>query len=306
MKQKGNNGYLLVFFAGVLWGTIGLFVKQLQRCGASPMETAFLRVFFAFLMMLALCVFHSGWRSLKTDKRTTGVCILLGVVCHGVYNIFYSFAVTMAGVSVSAVLLNIAPVFTLLCSGLCFGERITKRKLIAIAVNILGCVLTVTNGKLNTASFSLPGILCGVGAGLCYAMTAVIGRFAADRTNPYVMSMYSYLSAAILLFVWMQPWAQTHTISENALIWSSLYALIPTAIAYILYYKGLQKIRESSKVPVIASVETVVAALVGILLYHERLGVIGSVGVLLVLFSILLMNKKEKHIGDTTEGFTLH
>ena len=38
MKQKGNNGYLLVFFAGVLWGTIGLFVKQLQRCGASPMK----------------------------------------------------------------------------------------------------------------------------------------------------------------------------------------------------------------------------------------------------------------------------
>ena len=291
MKQKGNNGYLLVFFAGVLWGTIGLFVKQLQRCGASPMETAFLRVFFAFLMMLALCVFHSGWRSLKTDKRTIGVCILLGVVCHGVYNIFYSFAVTMAGVSVSAVLLNIAPVFTLLCSGLCFGERITKRKLIAIAVNILGCVLTVTNGKLNTASFSLPGILCGVGAGLCYAMTAVIGRFAADRTNPYVMSMYSYLSAAILLFVWTQPWAQTHSISGNVLICSALYALIPTAIAYILYYKGLQKIRESSKVPVIASVETVVAALVGILLYHERLGVISSVGVLLVLFSILLMNK---------------
>ena len=306
MKQKGNNGYLLVFFAGVLWGTIDLFVKQLQCCGASPMETAFLRVFFAFLMMLALCVFHSGWRSLKTDKRTTGVCILLGVVCHGVYNIFYSFAVTMAGVSVSAVLLNIAPVFTLLCSGLCFGERITKRKLIAIAVNILGCVLTVTNGKLNTASFSLPGILCGVGAGLCYAMTAVIGRFAADRTNPYVMSMYSYLSAAILLFVWMQPWAQTQSISENVLIWSALYALIPTAIAYILYYKGLQKIRESCKVPVIASVETVVAALVGILLYHERLGVIGSVGVLLVLFSILLMNKKENHIGDTTEGFTSH
>ena len=72
------------------------------------------------------------------------------------------------------------------------------------------------------------------------------------------------------------------------------------------HYKGLQKIRESSKVPVIASVETVVAALVGILLYHERLGVISSVGVLLVLFSILLMNKKENHIGDTTEGFTLH
>ena len=104
----------------------------------------------------------------------------------------------------------------------------------------------------------------------------------------------------------MQPWAQTHSISENVLIWSALYALIPTAIAYILYYKGLQKIRESSKVPVIASVETVVAALVGILLYHERLGVISSVGVLLVLFSILLMNKKENHIGDTTEGFTLH
>ena len=147
MSRK-NSGYLLVFSAGILWGTIGLFVKQMELGGSSPVETAFLRVFFAFLILLVICICRGGWRSLRADRRTVFICALLGIVCHGIYNIFYSFAVTMAGVSISAVLLNIAPIFTLLCSCIFFQERFTSRKFIAIVINIIGCILTVTNGHL--------------------------------------------------------------------------------------------------------------------------------------------------------------
>lgn len=43
-----------------------------------------------------------------------------------------------------------------------------------------------------------------------------------------------------------------------------LYGLIPTALAYLLYYYGVARIRENSKVPVLASIETVIALLFGI------------------------------------------
>ena len=66
--------------------------------------------------------------------------------------------------------------------------------------------------------------------------------------------------------------------------------MIPTAIAYILYYQGLQKVKEPGKVPIIASIETVVAALIGIFGYHERLGIVSLLGILLVLISIAIMN----------------
>ena len=308
MKRKNNSGYLLIFSAGALWGVIGLFVKQMEQSGSTPTMTSFLRVAFSCVVMLPLCVLRGGWRSLRIDRKTLLFCVLLGVVCHGVYNILYSLAVTLAGVSVSAVLLNIAPVFTLLSSAIFFGERITRRKLIAIAVNIAGCVLTATNGQLNAAAFSLIGILFGIGAGLCYAMTAILGRFAAERTDPFVMSLYSYLAAAMLLFLWARPWSSGTSIHGSTLLWGFFYALIPTALAYILYYLGLQNVRESSKVPVIASVETVVAAVIGIGLYRESIGVMSLAGIVLVLVSILVMNtgagRKDAVRSDTHDNTT--
>lgn len=291
MRGK-NSGYLLVFSAGALWGTIGLFVKQMELGGSSPIETAFLRVYFAFLILLVICICRGGWRSFRTDCKALFVSALLGIVCHGIYNIFYSFAVTKAGVSISAVLLNIAPIFTLLCSSIFFQERFTFRKIIAIVINIIGCILTVTNGHLSISLLPFAGVLCGVGAGFCYAMTAIIGRFGTAHTDPYVLSMYSYLAASAPLFLWTKPWENRHAFSIDVYLWGILFALIPTAVAYILYYQGLQRIDEPSKAPVIASIETVVATVIGIFGYHERLGIVSLLGTFLVLMSIVIMNFK--------------
>ena len=66
---------------------------------------------------------------------------MLGILCHGVYNICYSIAVTTIGVALSAVLLDIAPLFTLLFSVLFFQEKVTFLKGIAVIINIIGCIL---------------------------------------------------------------------------------------------------------------------------------------------------------------------
>lgn len=295
MVQKRNSefmGVLLVFLAGALWGIIGFFVTELERAGSTPSMTSFLRVFFAFLLMAGITGVKCGWQAFLVDWKTLLFCALLGLVCHGIYNIFYSLAVTMAGVSVSAVLLNIAPVFTLIFSVICFSEKPTWLKIFAALVDMAGCILVATNGEFDFAAFSLTGILCGVGAGFCYSMTAVIGKFAAERTSPFVMSTYSYFFAAAFLGLYIQPWSRGTAIKINGgiLLWGFLYALIPTAFAYLLYYWGLKKITENSKVPVIASVETVVAAAVGILVYQEPVGAAGIVGIFMVMLSVVMLS----------------
>lgn len=298
MVQKKNSEYmgiLLVFLAGALWGIIGFFVTELERAGSTPSMTSFLRVFFAFLLMAVITGAKFGWRTFLVDKKTFLFCALLGLVCHGIYNMFYSLAVTMAGVSVSAVLLNIAPVFTLIFSVICFSEKPTWLKVFAAFVDMAGCILVATNGEFQFAAFSLTGILCGVGAGFCYSMTAVIGKFAAERTNPFVMSTYSYFFAAAFLGLYMRPWSGgMAVINKQILLWGFLYALIPTAFAYLLYYWGLKKITENSKVPVIASVETVVAAAVGILVYREPVGAAGIAGIVMVMLSVVMLSVSGK------------
>lgn len=286
-------GYLFVFIAGALWGTIGFFIKQMQACGADSLLISFLRVLFAFFLMFVITWFRHGGRSFVIGKSALISSALLGIVCHGIYNIFYCYAVEHAGVTISAVLLNVAPVFTFLVSAVCFAEKANRKKIAALIINVLGCTLAATGGRLDTGTVAVTGILCGVGAGICYGMTAIFGRLAAENTDPFVMSCYSYLFAALLLFVPAKPWQEVSLLmNPNLLLYGGLLALIPTAIGYVLYYYGLQRIKESSKVPVIASVETVVAAVIGIVVYQEAIGWMNLIGVAAVLGSIYLMNRK--------------
>lgn len=285
-------GLFLVFLAGTLWGTIGIFVKEMESCGATSAQISFLRMFFAVLILTVLTVCRFGLRAFLISRKTLLACALLGLVCHGIYNICYSLAVTMTGVSVSAVLLNIAPVFTFLLSVLLFSETVTRTKLFAILLNIIGCILTVTGGSANALHLSLTGILCGIGAGFCYSLTAVIGRLASDGANSFVISVYSYLFASLFLFLSLLFQQAPVPVSPRLAVTGFLYALLPTSLGYLLYYHGVSKIRETGKVPVFASMETVVSALIGILVYHEALGAIHLLGILLVLLSIFRMNRR--------------
>ena len=51
---------------------------------------------------------------------------------------------------------------------------------------------------------------------------------------------------------------------------------------------------ETSKVPVFASIETVVAAGIGLVAFDQRLGVAKILGIILVLCSIAIMNVKKR------------
>ena len=60
-------------------------------------------------------------------------------------------------------------------------------------------------------------------------------------------------------------------------------------LPYLLYTYGLSG-TEIGKAAVMASTEPVVATLVGIVLYHEKLTLSGALGVILVVAAIVVLN----------------
>lgn len=294
LQNEEFKGYLQIFIAGVLWGCIGPFIQLMEQQGSSFAFTSFLRMAFSFIILAVITVAKFGFHSLRVSKKTLLFCALLGLVCHGIYNVFYSIAVTSTGVTVSAVLMNTAPVFTTIASYFMLREKITWIKSAAMIINILGCTLVATGGKFDVMLFPLIGVLCGIASGFCYGMTAIIGKFAGEKSNAFVISTYSYLFAAIFLVIFMNPWGKVVPLNESVLLLGFFYALIPTAIAYLFYYQGLQKVTESSKVPVIASVEAVVAAMIGVTIFSEQVDMVNITGIFLVIGSIILMNHRTR------------
>lgn len=287
---------LYIFAAGILWGIIGVFVKELALLGADSSLTVCMRMFFAFVIMLSVSVVRHGRRVLLRDWRVISLCVMLGLVCHGVFNLFYTYSIKANGMGIACVLMYTAPVFTAIASGLIFHERFTFMKVIALLVNMAGCVLTVTGGDFSGGNISWPGVMAGIGSGFCYGMAAVIGRLAGERTDALIMSAYSYLSALIFLSIFTLPDVKT-ALNNPVMLWVGfLYGLIPTSLAYLVYYIGLGKIHDTGIVPVIASVEPVTAVLIGMVLYHEQIGAVNFAGVAVVFVSIIIIMKANKNL----------
>ena len=281
---------LYVFAAGVLWGTIGLFVKELASLGASGSLISFMRMFFALVVMTAAALVKHGKNIILRDKKALLFCALLGIISNGLFNIFYTASIRLNGMGTASVLLYTAPVFTAIASRIIFHEKFSPLKVFALGLNIAGCILTVTGGDFSGASVNVLGVLAGLGSGFGYGMAAVFGRLAGERTDALLVSVYGFLFATVFLFVFMRP---DFTGGMNVAGLGFLYGLIPTAFAYLVYYIGLNKINDTSRVPVIASIEPVTAIMLGTVIYGERIGAVNFIGVAVVLISIIIMIKSE-------------
>ena len=284
---------LYIFLAGVLWGGIGIFVNGLTASGASQGIICTIRMFSAFVIMLAIALAKHGKRVILTDKKALFFCALLGIISNGLFNIFYTASIKINGMGIACVLMYTAPVFTAIASGIIFHEKFSGLKIFALVLNIAGCILTVTGGDLSLSALNLTGLLMGLGSGFGYGMAAVFGRLAGDRTDAIITSMYSYFFASIFLCAVLRPDFVPVMGNAKILGWGFMYGLIPTALAYMFYYTGIKRIPDTSRVPVIASIEPVTAVLIGLVLYGENIGAGNFAGVIVVLVSIALTVKAE-------------
>ena len=175
-----------------------------------------------------------------------------------------------------------------------FKEASIANKIFAIFINIAGCIMTVTGGEFSSIRISGLALIMGIMSGFTYALLPVLSRTGADKEHPYTAAFYGQLFGAVLLLFIIRPW-NTEVDFNMTLILAILgLGIVPSAMAYIAYYGGLSRMKETSKVPVLASVETVVAALIGLIAFGQGLGIAKCLGILLVLISIIVMNMRSK------------
>jgi drug/metabolite transporter (DMT)-like permease len=285
--------YALIMLSGILWGTIGLFVKILDAKGSTSEYTTFMRMTFAFLLLLVIPLVKDGAGAFRIGRRTMLSCMLLGFVSMSLNNLCYTNAVSRLGMSLAAAILYMAPIFTSIQSKLLFHEKIGKNKLIALAFNVLGCVLAATGGRLSLEGVSVMGLLFGIGAAFAYSTQNIFGRLATDEASPFVVATYNFFFAAVFTLVVARPFStMKDPFDPQILMWGLFFGLIPTTIAYLLYFAGIQGLKETSKVPVFCSLELVVATMLGGLLFNEDLPPVSLLGTAMILVSIMLMNRK--------------
>ena len=141
-----------------------------------------------------------------------------------------------------------------------------------------------------------PGLLTGLGAGFGYALYSIFGRYALMRGYGSVtISCYTFFFAALAASFMVDAEKVIHVVTSRGGLFAEtvFLVLLVTLFPYLLYTKGLAGV-ENGTASVIASVEPVVATLVGLIIYKEELSVQNVIGIVLVLISIFLINNNRK------------
>lgn len=286
----------MVLAAGALWGTIGFFATLLSNMGLSAGPVAFFRVLSATIMLAVItAVAGRGLSLFKISRRGLVSCMLVGFISQALYNVCYMNTIEQSGMATAAVFLYTSPVYVALMSRLFFHEPLTGNKILAILINIAGCILTVTGGDFSDMKVSGFGILMGILAGFTYALLPILSKTGADRENSFTAAFYGQAFGALLLFFLIHPWTGIGAeVNGRMLLIFAGFGIVPSAMGYIVYYLGIGKVRETSKIPVLCSVETVVAAVIGLAAFGQGLSPVKVVGIALVLVSIAVMNSKGK------------
>ena len=285
-----NIGYLMIFAAGCLWGTIGLFVNLLSSVGADTSLTAFMRLFIGSLIIIPIMLHKGGVSMFKIDKKGLSQCLMLGILSQALFNYSYITSIGIVGVATASILLYTAPVFVTIMSRILFDEHIGKIKIFALIINITGCFLMVTGGNLSNIKLSAAGIFFGIAAGFLYSLVTIIGKIASGDIHPYTIIFYSFLFGGLIIGIFTSPLESIKAVSGLKFwIYVFGYGLIPTVGSYLLYMEGLRRQLEISKAPVIASVEIVVSILIGVIVFKEKLNYINVLGIIILLSSIVMV-----------------
>ncbi len=300
--SNGTTGYILVLCAGILWGSIGFFVRKLNGLGVDTELTAFMRIFCAWIILIPLLLgmsLKSGRNYFKISKKGLLQCFIMGLVTQAFFNLSYSGCINSVGVAMGSVLLYTAPIFVSILSRLLFKEEINARKGISLVINILGCFIMVTGGDLSVLKVSGIGIFLGIGAGFFYAMVTILGKFTSDEVDPFTMVFYNFLFGWISLALISNPIPKIAAVSDlHFWLLAFGYGLIPTVGSYLFYMNGISHDVELSRVPIIASVEPIIATIIGLLVFGENITLVNALGLIIVLFSIVLMNSGRKEKAD--------
>lgn len=285
-----------ILAAGTLWGTMGVFVRILTGFGLSSLQISAVRLFLASLILIIISAFSGGTKNYRINRRDIIWFLANGIFSITGLTICYFNSIKMSSLCTAAILLYTAPVFVMIMSYFIFKEKITLMKLMALVSALLGCTfVTGFGGKISAA-----GIAWGIGSGICYALYSIFGTILLRKYKTFQVTLISFIAAAIAILPFSDIGGIADAFGKAAnkplfALLCVLIGLVTAVLPYMLFTYGL-KGTIPGKASIIASVEPVVATVIGILFFSEPFGINSFIGVILVILAVMLVNNFGKSV----------
>ena len=310
-------GYLSSLAAGLSFGFIPILAAVLRDFGASSIEQVILRLAFGAVFGLGFLIFLSFKHRISTslDSKIQCTYILQGFLFALMIVVYISSVALQTPVGEAALLVQVHPFITLLFGRLFLKERITLRKIIALAIAFTGIIILVEPWKWQSFLSSLAGDLFAFFNGFFYASYLLVGRGTASTRKE--ISAFTSISWVLvwgfilgiplvaLLSVFPLPsslvaFSFSTLFSPKIVGFAFLLAVSGSILPYSLLMVTAHSI-ESSKASLVLLVEPLGAIVFGFIILREPITLAYLLGGLCIIiaFAITISETFQKRQNDT-------
>lgn len=278
--------------AAVLFGTTG--TARALGPDISPLGVGAARIAVGAALLALIAVLTSKRSTPAPGWRRTPV--LLGGAGVATYQLAFFAAVADTGVAVGTVVaIGSAPVFTGLLSRITAGARLDARWVACTALATAGVGILVASGG-GAGAVSAPGVLLALGAGLGYASyTVAAKRLLDDGHQPEAVMARTFGAGALMLLPVLPATGFAAFSSPGAALLAVYLGAIPTALAYVVFARGLRHL-PTAEVATLTLAEPVTAAALGMVVLGEQLSPAAALGAVLVIAGLAALAARPRRI----------
>jgi drug/metabolite transporter (DMT)-like permease len=300
------RGYFYIASAAFLWGisaTLGraAFTGHLLPGGASlktidPLILSQSRATLSLAVLLPVLLARRGASALGVPGRDLLRFFLLGILGVAASNYLYYLAIQRTNVATAIILQYTAPVWVLLYTVArgAQGRRPSLRRIGAVGLAVVGCALAV--GFVGSGGFRMDavGVIAALLAAFSFAFYNVGGHSVLARYDRWKVLLWVLVAASTFWMFVNPPWKiiAAHYSWQQwgfMLVFSLLSVLGP----FSCYFAGLQHL-EPTRAIVASCLEPVFSIVIAALVLGELLRPMQTVGIVLVLVAIVLIQLPER------------
>ena len=301
-RPHSLRGYAFIGSAAFLWGVSAalgraVFTGKLPLNGESlhpidPLILSQTRTSFSLLVLLPVLAGRSGWQRIKLPGRDLIQCLVLGMLGVAASNYFYYVAIQKTSVAIAIIVQYTAPVWVLIYVVARKQQILSLQKVAAVAVAMAGIALTIGmigSGSASPLHLDSYGLMAAILASFSFAFYNVGGHRILARYDRWRVLVWTLLSASLFWLIVNPPWkvAASH---YTAAQWGFLFAfsMISVMGSFSFYFLGLQHL-EPTRAIIASCLEPVFSILLAAALLGEGVRAVQTVGIVLVLAAIVIV-----------------
>jgi len=284
----------------LVWGSTFVVTKAAAE-EIPALTLALIRFAVASIVLVPLALWRGG---LARMQRPLPIKSLLLMSLSGIvlFTIAFNYALVFASATQGSLIYALLPAAIAAAAVLFLHERPTRRRILGVALSILGVALVIAAGEQSGASPQpLVGALWMIGAVVAWTAYTVFAKRLAEADQLVVTTLISVLGVAVLLPMSAIELTNTQWTMPSTQAWLGVVFLgvVASALAYIAYSYALREL-DASLVGVFTNLDPLVGVITAVLVLDETLHSVHIVGGA-VAFAGMWLASTESHSVEKTQ-----